>query len=55
MDVKKKLEEVSATYQEKIKNLQQAQQLVQKLTTECINLEGQIQILKEIQSNEDTN
>lgn len=55
MDIKIKLNEVSAKYQEKIKNLQNAQQMVQQLTTECINLEGQIQILKELQSNESTN
>lgn len=55
MDIKKKLEDVSKIYQEKVKNLQQAQQSVQVLTTECINLEGQIQILKELQSDENPN
>ena len=47
MDVKKRLKEVNEAYEEKIKNLQQTQQLAEKLKVECINLEGQLLILKE--------
>ena len=47
MDVDKKLEEKEKIYQDKVKNLQQTQQLAEKLKVECINLEGQIQMLKE--------
>lgn len=54
-DLEKKLKETEKIYQEKVKNLQQTGQIFDKLKIECINLEGQIQILKELQSNENTN
>jgi hypothetical protein len=53
MDLEKKLKEVEIEYQQKLNNLNQTAQMFEKLKTECINLEGQIKILKEI--NEDPN
>lgn len=49
IDTKKKLEEVEKEYQQKMANLNQTAQLMERLRVECINLEGQIKILKEIQ------
>lgn len=53
--IDQKLKEIEALYSQKIANLQQTQQLVQKLTTECIGLEAKIQLLNELQNNESAN
>jgi len=54
-NIDKKLEEIEALYKQKVANLQQAQQLANQLTTECIGLEAKIQILKELKTGENTN
>ena len=48
-NIDKKLEEIEALYKQKVANLQQAQQMMNQLTTECVGLEAKIQLLKEIQ------
>jgi hypothetical protein len=48
-NIDKKLEEIEALYKQKIANLQQTQQMMNQITTECIGLEAKIQILKELQ------
>ena len=50
--LEKKLEELNKQYQEKRNNLQQAQQMAQRLQTECINLEGQIQAVEEFKKDD---
>jgi len=51
-NLEKKLEELNKQYQEKRNNLQQAQQMAQRLQTECINLEGQIQAVEELKKDD---
>ena len=46
--LKKRLEETDALYQAKFKMLQQTAANVEILKTECIHLEGQIAILREL-------
>lgn len=53
IDTKKKLEEIEKEYQQKMANLNQTAQLTERLRVECINLEGQIKILKEINESKD--
>jgi len=48
MDLEKKREEVDKIYQEKRNNLNQLKGVVKALEVECINLEGQLQILNEL-------
>lgn len=48
MDIKKKLEEVKKTYDQKFANLRQTESIAAKLRTECINLEGQMSVLEEL-------
>lgn len=47
-DINKLIEKKKQEYKEKRENLNQAQQMVNRLQTECINLEGQIQSLEEL-------
>lgn len=48
MEIENKLKEKEKEYEDKANNLQSAQAMAMKLQTECINLEGQIKILKEL-------
>lgn len=48
MDIKKKLEDKKEMYKAKMNNLAQAEQMAMKIRTECVALEGQIEILEEI-------
>jgi len=53
IDIKKKLEAIEKEYQQKMANLNQTAQLMERLRVECINLEGQIKILNEINESKD--
>jgi len=53
--IDKRIVEVEELYKKKIANLQQTMQLSKQLEAECINLEGQLQSLKELNQNEDSN
>jgi flagellar biosynthesis chaperone FliJ len=48
INVKEKLEEITKKYKEKRQALAQATQAVKSIEVDCIALEGQISLLKEI-------
>jgi len=52
-NLEKMIEEKENEYQQKRQNLIQTQQMLQKLQNECVNLEGQIQSLKELKEGQD--
>jgi len=55
MNINKKLQETEKAYNVKIENLKNLTGMINKLQAECINFEGQLQILRELaNSNEDS-
>ena len=48
MDLKKKLKEVEKEYQQKVENLNKMREMVKSVEVDCVNMEGQIFILREL-------